>query len=140
MKLDEDMARLKVKEEHIGVQMATLSLKERELDACLVETREFSERLSQLVIQVVRGFLQQTQELSVIKFLLSAILFSSGQSPGPGGTYGPDVPPEGLDQEVPLPLPPAPQSSPVSWMPPLETPPPLLLLPGPYTFHQGIGR
>ena len=36
---------------------------------------------------------------------------------------------EGLDQGVPLP--PAPQSSPVGWIPPLEVPPPLLPLPGP---------
>ena len=45
-KLDEEMVRLRVKEEDIGAQMATLSLKERELDARLVESREFSERLS----------------------------------------------------------------------------------------------
>ena len=91
-KLDKEMARLEVKEEDIGSQMATLSLKERELDACRGESREFSERLSQLVIHVVQGFLQQTQELSVIKFLLSAILFGSGRTPGPGGFNGPDVP------------------------------------------------
>ena len=52
-KLDEEMSRLRVKEEDIGVQMATLSLKERELDACLVESREFSERLSRLVLHVI---------------------------------------------------------------------------------------
>ena len=52
-KLDEEMARLKVKEEDIGSQMAALSLKERELDARLVESREFSERLSQLVLRIV---------------------------------------------------------------------------------------
>ena len=91
-KLDEEMVRLKVKEEDIGTQMAALSLKERELDTHLVESREFSERLSRLVLRVVRGFLQQTQELSVIKFLLSAILFGSGRSPGTGGSNGPDVP------------------------------------------------
>ena len=45
-KLDEEMARLKVKEADIETQMAALSLKERELDTCLVESREFSERLS----------------------------------------------------------------------------------------------
>ena len=55
--LDGQMAALHLKEE-IGVQMATLSLKERELDSCLVETREFSERLSWLVIHVVQGFMQ----------------------------------------------------------------------------------
>ena len=52
-KLDKEMARLKVKEEDIGTQMAALSLKERELDTCLVESREFSERLSWLVLCVV---------------------------------------------------------------------------------------
>ena len=40
-------------EEDIGAQMAALSLKERELDAQLVESREFSERLSWLVICMV---------------------------------------------------------------------------------------
>ena len=87
-RLDEEMARLRVKEEDIGAQMAALFLKERELDACLVESREFS----QLVIHIFQGFLQQTQELSVIKFLLSAVLFGSGRSPGSGGSDGPDVP------------------------------------------------
>ena len=72
--------------------MAALSLKERELDAHLVESREFSERLSRLALHTFRGFLQQTQELSVIKFLLSAILFRSGGSPGSSGSDGPDVP------------------------------------------------
>ena len=94
-KLDEQMAALHLKEEEVGVQMATLSLKERELDSRLVETREFSERLSQLVICVVQGFMQQTQELSLIKFLLSAVLFGSGRSSGTGGPNGPDVPPRG---------------------------------------------
>ena len=94
-KLDEEMVRLKVKEEDIGMQMATLSLSLRELDTRLAESREFSERLSQLVLHTVRGFLQQTQELLVIKFLLSAILFRSGRSPGPGRSNGPDVPPQG---------------------------------------------
>ena len=85
-RLDEQMAALHLKEEEIGAQMATLSLKERELDAHLVESREFSERLSWLVLRVIQGFLQQTQELSVIKFLLSAVLFGSGRSSGPGGS------------------------------------------------------
>ena len=44
---------MRVKEEGIGAQMAALSLKERELDACLVESREFSERLSRLVLCVI---------------------------------------------------------------------------------------
>ena len=50
VRMDEQMAALHLKEEEIGVQMAALSLKERELDSCLLETREFSERLSRLVI------------------------------------------------------------------------------------------
>ena len=91
--LDEQMAALHLREEEIGVQMAALSLKERELDSRLVETRQFSERLSQLVIRVVRGFMQQTQEVSLIKFLLSAILFGAGRDSRPGGSDGPDVPP-----------------------------------------------
>ena len=76
-RLDEQMAALHSKEEEIGAQMAALSLKERELDSRLVDTREFSERLSQLVVRVVRGFMQQTQEVSLIKFLLPAILFGA---------------------------------------------------------------
>ena len=77
--LDEQTAALHLREEEIGVQMAALSLKERELDSRLVETRQFSERLSQLVIRVVQGFMQQTQEVSLIKFLLSAVLFGAGR-------------------------------------------------------------
>ena len=50
VRMDEQMAALHLKEEEIGVHMAALSLKERELDSRLVETREFSERLSQLVL------------------------------------------------------------------------------------------
>ena len=92
-RLDEQMAALHLREEEIGVQMAALSLKERELDSRLVETRQFSERLSWLVVRVVQGFLQQTQEVSFIKFLLSAVLFGAGRSSGPGGPDGPDVPP-----------------------------------------------
>ena len=94
-RLDEQMAALHLKEEEIGAQMAALSLKERELDVCLVETRQFSERLSRLVIQVVCGFMQQTQELSLIKFLLSAVLFGAGRSSGTGGADDSDVPPGG---------------------------------------------
>ena len=93
-RLDEQIAAIHLKEE-LGVQMAALSLKERELDSRLVETRQFSERLSRLVVKVVRGFMQQTQEVSVIKFLLSAILFSAGQSSGPGEPNGPDDPSRG---------------------------------------------
>ena len=95
VRMDEQMAALHSRDEEIGVQMAALSLKERELDSRLQETREFSERLSRLVIRVVRGFMQQTQELSLIKFLLSAILFGAGRDSGPGGSDGPDVPPRG---------------------------------------------
>ena len=111
--LDEQMAAIHLKEEEIGAQMATLSLKERELDSCLVETRQFSERLSRLVVRVVRGFMQQTQELSFIKFLLSAVLFGAGRSPGSGGTDGPDVPPGGSGSGGP----PSPSTSVVSrWL------------------------
>ena len=111
--MDEQMAALHLKEEEIGVQMAALSLKERELDSRLVETREFSERLSRLVIRVVRGFMQQTQEVSLIKFLLSAVLFGSGRSPGSGGSDGPDVPPHGPGSGGP----PSPSTSVVSrWL------------------------
>ena len=95
VRMDEQMAALHLRDEEIGVQMAALSLKERELDSRLVETREFSERLSRLVVRVVRGFMQQTQEVSLIKFLLSAVLFGAGRSSGSGGPDGPDVPPSG---------------------------------------------
>ena len=67
VRMDEQMAALHLRDEEIGVQMAALSLKERELDSRLEETREFSERLSRLVVRVVQGFLQQTQEVSLIK-------------------------------------------------------------------------
>ena len=113
MRMDEQMAALHLKEEEIGVQMAALSLKERELDSRLVETREFSERLSRLVIRVVRGFMQQTQEVSLIKFLLSAILFGAGRDSGSGGSNGPDVPPSGPGSGGP----PSPSTSVVSrWL------------------------
>ena len=39
--------------------------------------------------------MQQTQEVSLIKFLLSAVLFGAGRSSGVGGTDDPDVPPRG---------------------------------------------
>ena len=50
VRMDEQMAALHLRDEEIGVQMAALSLKERELDSRLEETREFSERLSWLVV------------------------------------------------------------------------------------------
>ena len=83
VRLDEQIAAIHLKEE-LSVQMNALSLKERELDSCLVETRQFSERLSRLVVKVIHSFMQQTQEVSVIKFLLSAILFGAGRSPVSG--------------------------------------------------------
>ena len=92
-RLDEQMAAINLKEEEISSLMAGLALKERELESCLVETRQFSERLSRLVIRVIRGFMQQTQEISLIKFLLSAVLFGAGRSPGTGGSDDPGVPP-----------------------------------------------
>ena len=113
VRLDEQIAAIHLKEEELGVQMAALSLKERELDSRLVETRQFSERLSQLVLRVVRGFMQQTQELSLIKFLLSAVLFGAGRSPGSGGSDGPDVPLRGPGSGGP----PSPSSSVISrWL------------------------
>ena len=92
VRLDEQIAAIHSKEEELSIQMTTLSLKERELDSRLMETRQFSERLSRLVVKVICGFMQQTQEVSVIKFLLSAILFGAGRSPGPGRTNDPDGP------------------------------------------------
>ena len=113
VRMDEQMAALHLREEEMGVQMAALSLKERELDSRLVETREFSERLSRLVIRVVRGFMQQTQEVSFIKFLLSAVLFGAGRSPGSGGPDGPDDPSSGPGSGGP----PSPSTSVVSrWL------------------------
>ena len=55
--LDEQMAALHLREEEIGERMAALSLKERELESRLLETCQFSERLSRLVVKVVRGFM-----------------------------------------------------------------------------------
>ena len=49
-RLDEQIAALHLREEEIGERMAALSLKEGEMDSCLVETRQFTERLSRLVI------------------------------------------------------------------------------------------
>ena len=112
-RLDEQMAALHLREEEIGERMAALSSKERELDSRLVETRQFSERLSRLVVRVVHNFMQQTQEVSLIKFLLSAVLFVAGRDSGPGGSDGPDVPPRGPGSGGP----PSPSTSVVSrWL------------------------
>ena len=51
-------------------------------------------RLSRLVVRVVEGFMQQSQELSFIKFLLTAVLFGAGGDVS-GASNGPDVPPGG---------------------------------------------
>ena len=57
--------------------------------------------------------MQQTQEVSLIKFLLSAVLFGAGRGSGPGGSDGPDVPPRGPGSGGP----PSPSSSVVShWL------------------------
>ena len=131
MRMDEQIAALHLKEEEIGAQMAALSLKERELDSRLLETREFSERLSRLVIRVVRGFMQQTQEVSLIKFLLSAVLFGAGRESGSGGSNGPDVPPRGPGSGGP----PSPSTSVVScWLDSaFGSPPTPPSSPGPHT-------
>ena len=89
--LEEGMAALHLKEEEMKAQMATLEEKTRELEARLQETKDFTVRLSRLVVKVVEGFLQQSQELSFIKFLLTAVLFGSGGNV-PGASNGPDVP------------------------------------------------
>ena len=87
------MVVLHLKEE-MKAQMATLDAKTRELEARLQETKDFTMRLSRLVVKVVEGYMQQSQELSFIKFLLTAVLFRSGGDV-PGALYGPDVPPGG---------------------------------------------
>ena len=88
------MAALHLKEEEMKAQMATLEEKTRELESRLQETKDFTVRLSRLVVQVVEGFLQQSQELSFIKFLLTAVLFGAGGNVS-GALNGPDVPPRG---------------------------------------------
>ena len=89
--LEEGMARLHLKEEEMKAQMAALEVKTRELESCLQETKDFTVRLSRLVVRVVKGFMQQSQELSFIKFLLTATLFRAGGDV-PGPSNGPDVP------------------------------------------------
>ena len=88
------MAALHLKEEEMKVQMTALDAKTRELEAHLQEMKDFTVRLSRLVVKVVEDFMQQSQELSFIKFLLTAVLFRSGGNV-PGALYGPDVPPGG---------------------------------------------
>ena len=72
--LEAGMAALHLKEEEMKVQMAALDAKTRELESRLQETKDFTVRLSRLVVRVVEGFMQQSQELLFIKFLLTAVL------------------------------------------------------------------
>ena len=92
--LGESMVSLHLKEEEMKAQMAALDMKTRELEARLQETKDFTVRLSRLVVKVVEGYMQQFQELSFIKFLLTAVLFGSGGDVS-GALHGPDVPPRG---------------------------------------------
>ena len=80
------MAMLHLREE-MKAQMANLSEKYRELESRLQETKDFTVRLSRLVVCVVEGFMNQSQELLFIKFLLTSILFRARSD-------GPDVPPK----------------------------------------------
>ena len=72
------MAALHLREEEVKAQMAALEEKTRELESRLQETKDFSVRLSRLVVRVIEGFLQQSQELSFIKFLLTAVILGAG--------------------------------------------------------------
>ena len=92
--LEEGMAALHLKEEEMKAQMAALEEKTRELETCLQEMKDFTVRLSRLVVKVVEGYMQQSQELLFIKFLLTAVLFGAGGDV-PGALHGPDVPPGG---------------------------------------------
>ena len=92
--LEEGMAALHLREEEVKAQMATLEEKTRELEFHLQEAKDFSVRLSRLVVRVIEGFLQQSQELSFIKFILTAVLLGAGGDV-PGSSPGPDVPPGG---------------------------------------------
>ena len=58
------MAVLHLKEEEVKAQMAALSEKHRELDLCLQEMKDFTLRLSRLVVKVVECFLQLSQKYS----------------------------------------------------------------------------
>ena len=88
------MAALHLKEEETKAQMAALDMKTRELEARLQETTDFTVRLSRLVVKVVKGYMQQSQEPSFIKFLLTAVLFGS-RADVSGASHDPDVPPGG---------------------------------------------
>ena len=88
------MAALHLKEEEMKAQMTALETKTRELEFGLQEAKDFSVRLSRLVVRVIEGFLQQSQELSFIKFILTAVLLGAGGD-GPNSSPGPDVPPGG---------------------------------------------
>ena len=88
------MAALHLREEEVKARMAALEEKTRELESRLQETKDFTVRLSRLVVRVVEGFLQQSQELSFIKFILTAILLGAGGDVS-GALNGPDVPPGG---------------------------------------------
>ena len=90
--LEEGMAALHLKEEEMKAQITTLEAKTRELEFSLQEAKDFSVRLSRLVVRIIEGFLQQSQELSFIKFILTAVLLGSGGDV-PGASHGPDVPP-----------------------------------------------
>ena len=129
--LDERMQALEQKEVEVTSLMGALALKERELDVRMEELKSSHERLGRLVVRTVQGFLQQTQELSVIKFLLSAIIFGAGRTPESGGTDEPDVPPGGPGSGGP----PSPSTSLVSrWLDSaLGSPPTPPSSPGPST-------
>ena len=88
------MAALHLKEEEMKAQITALDAKTRELESSLQEAKDFSVRLSRLVVRVVEGFMQQSQELSFIKFILTAVLLGAGGNV-PSSSPGPDVPPGG---------------------------------------------
>ena len=75
--------------------------------------------------------MQQTQEVSLIKFLLSAVLFGAGRSSGVGGTNDPDVPLRGPGSGSP----PSPSTSIISrWLDStVGSPPTPPSSPGPHT-------
>jgi hypothetical protein len=132
----EDMMKIETQRgEEMATQMAALSLKERELEARLEETKDYSSRLSRLVLHLMRGFMDQTQEISLIKFLLTSVFFGAGRS-RPGSSDGPDEPPRGSGPGGP----PSPSTSVVSnWLDSAfrdapSTPPPS----GPHSPHSEV--